>query len=120
MVWSLIPKRRHDPELMDAPGLPESEVVAAYHALAQVNRQLGNLRSMRRELERFLAEDCRGAGDVTVTLLDLGSGSGDIPRDLRDVFARHGVAGAAVTLDRDPTAVALAWRAGSTVVRGDA
>ena len=110
MVWSLTPKRRHDPELMDAPGLPESEVAAAYQILAQVNRQLGNLRSMRRELRRFLAEDCAGAG--AVTLLDLGSGSGDIPRDLRDVFASHGVAGVAVTLDRDPTAVALARRGG--------
>jgi ubiquinone/menaquinone biosynthesis C-methylase UbiE len=118
MVWSLTPKRRHDPELMDAPGLPESEVAAAYQILAQVNRQLGNLRSMRRELQRFLAEDCAGAR--AVTLLDLGSGSGDIPRDLRDVFARHGIAGVAITLDRDPTAVVLARRAGSTVVRGDA
>jgi SAM-dependent methyltransferase len=118
MVWSLTPKRRHDPELMDSPGLPESEVAAAYQILAQVNRQLGNLRSMRRELRRFLTEDCAGAG--TVTLLDLGSGSGDIPRDLRDVFVRHGVAGVAVALDRDPTAVALAGREGSNVVRGDA
>jgi ubiquinone/menaquinone biosynthesis C-methylase UbiE len=118
MVWSLTPKRRHDPELMDAPGLAESEVAAAYQILAQVNRQLGNLRSMRRELGRFLAEDCAGGG--AVTLLDLGSGSGDIPRDLHDVFASHGVTGVAVTLDRDPTAVALARRAGSTVVRGDA
>ena len=57
---------------------------------------------------------------ASVTLLDLGSGSGDIPRDLRDLFASHGVAGVAITLDRDPTAVALARRAGSTVVRGDA
>src|SRR4029077_1838984 len=98
MDWSLTPKRRHDTELMDAPGLPESEVAAAYQVLAQVNRQLGNVRSMRHELRRFLAEDCAGAG--AVTLLDLGSGSGDIPRDLLDVFVSHGVAGVAVTLDR--------------------
>src|SRR4051812_43279878 len=118
MVWSLTPKRRHDPELMDSPGLPESEVAAAYQILAQVNRQFGNLQSMRRELRRFLAED--GAGPGSVTLLDLGWGWGDTPRDLRDVFASHGVAGVAITLDRDPTAVALARREGSTVVRGDA
>jgi ubiquinone/menaquinone biosynthesis C-methylase UbiE len=103
---------------MDAPGLPESEVAAAYQILAQVNRQLGNLRSMRRELKRFLAEGC--AGDRIVTLLDLGSGSGDIARALHDVFASHRVAEVAVALDRDPTAVALARRGGSTVVRGDA
>jgi ubiquinone/menaquinone biosynthesis C-methylase UbiE len=118
MVWSLTPKRRHDPELMDAPGLAESEVAAAYKVLAQVNRQLGNMWSMRRELRQFLAEDHAGAG--AVTLLDLGSGCGDIPRDMCDVLASRGVAGLAVTLDRDPTAVALARREGSTVVRGDA
>jgi ubiquinone/menaquinone biosynthesis C-methylase UbiE len=118
MVWSLTPRRRHDSELMDSPGLPESEVAAAYQILAQVNRQLGNLRTIRRELRRFLAEDCAVAGPVT--LLDLGSGSGDIPRALHDALASHGLAGVTVALDRDPTAVALAQLAGSTVVRGDA
>ena len=44
MVWSLTPRRRDEPELMDAPGLPESEVAAAYQVLGQVNQQLGNLR----------------------------------------------------------------------------
>jgi SAM-dependent methyltransferase len=118
MVWSLIPQRRDAPELMDAPGLPEAEVAAAYRVLARVNRQLGNLRTMRSELRRFLEEDCPGAR--TVTLLDLGSGSGDIPRHLGAVLAHRGVAGVAITLDRDPTAAALARRDGLHAVRGDA
>jgi SAM-dependent methyltransferase len=118
MVWSLIPRRRDEPELMDAPGLPEAEVAGAYRVLARVNRQLGNVRSMRHEVRRFLDEDCPGA--TAVTLLDLGSGSGDIPGNLHGVFARRGVAGLAIALDRDPTAAALARREGLHVVRGDA
>ena len=62
-------------------GLPESEVVAAYQILAQVNRQFGNLRSMRRELRRFLAEDYARGG--AVTLLDLGSGPVTFPGTCR-------------------------------------
>jgi SAM-dependent methyltransferase len=118
MIWSLIPQRRHDAEMMDEPGLPELEVAEAYRVLARVNRQLGNVRSMRRELGHFLDEDCRGA--TAVTVLDLGSGAGDIPRALGRVFERRGVAGLAITLDRDPTAAALARRDGLHVVRGDA
>jgi ubiquinone/menaquinone biosynthesis C-methylase UbiE len=118
MVWSLIPARRDEPELMDAPGLAEAEVAAAYDVLARVNHQLGNLRTMKRELRRFLDEDCPGA--VAITLLDVGSGSGDIPHRLRRVFASHGVAGRTVALDRDPTAAAHAREDGLHVVRGDA
>jgi ubiquinone/menaquinone biosynthesis C-methylase UbiE len=118
MVWSLIPRRRDEPELMDAPGLPEAEVAGAYRVLARVNRQLGNVRTMSRELRRFLDEDCPDA--VAVTLLDLGAGSGDIPTNLGRVFQSRGVAGFTITVDRDPTAATLARRAGLHAVRGDA
>ena len=61
MPWSWTPTRCAEPELMDAPGLPEAEVAEAYRVLQQVNRQLGNLHSIRRELRVFLEED-RSAG----------------------------------------------------------
>jgi SAM-dependent methyltransferase len=118
MVWSLTPGRRNEPELMDAPGLPESEVAAAYQVLEKVNHQLGNQWSMGRELRRFLAEE--GSGVDRVTLLDLGSGSGDIPRAIRDAVVSRGIAGVAIALDHDPTAVKLARREPLDVVRGDA
>jgi len=118
MAWMWIPPRRSDPELMDAPGLPEPEVAAAYRVLRRVNRQLGNLRSLTRELDRFLDEDRPGAGGVVV--LDVGSGSGDLACALRDRLARRGVGGRVLALDRDPTAIALARGQGLQVVRGDA
>jgi SAM-dependent methyltransferase len=119
MAWSLTPGRRHDPELMDAPGLPESEVAGAYEVLGKVNRQLGYLSSMRHELRRCLDEDFPG-GASRIRVLDLGSGSGDIPRDLRDRLASRAIAGIVVALDHDPTAVKLARRGPLDVVRGDA
>jgi ubiquinone/menaquinone biosynthesis C-methylase UbiE len=61
---------------MDAAGLAEDEVSEAYGVLRRVNRQLGNQHTMERELRRYLREEPRGA--EAVTILDVGSGSGDI------------------------------------------
>ncbi len=116
MAWSWTPERSDDPELMDAPGLPEAEVEDAYRTLRRVNKHLGNLRAIRREFRRFLAED--GEGPALLTVLDVGSGSGDIPLDLRG--RAPGRLAAVIALDRDPTAVASARRRGGAVVQGDA
>ena len=118
MAWWLIPGRRDEPELMDAPGLPEAERAEAYRVLRRVNRQLGNLRSMGRELDRFLDEDHPGTG--VVSILDVGSGSGDIPRALRDRLAARGLGVTVLALDRDPTANTLAAGLDLAAVRGEA
>ncbi len=112
------PVRRHDPELMDAPGLDESEVADAYRVLRRVNRQLGNLLAMRRELARALRED--PVNDAGPSVLDVGSGSGDIPGDLSARLDRRGGHASVYVLDRDPTALALADRQALRTVRGDA
>src|SRR5690242_13801836 len=118
MAWTWTPARRDDPELMDAPGLPEAEVAAAYRVLRRVNRQLGNLRSLGRELDRFLQEERPGAGGLR--LLDVGSGSGDLVCALRERLASRRIGGRVLALDRDATAVALAHKQVADVVRGDA
>ncbi len=119
MRWSLTPDRRNDPELMDAPGLPDAEVEDAYHVLRRVNRQFfGGNRPMRRELETFLREDRLETGRVT--LLDVGSGSGDLAKLAKTVLVARGCSPCSVALDRDPIAIALAARDGLAAVRGDA
>lgn len=133
MNWSWTPSRRHDPELMDQPGLPASEVADAYRVLGRINRQLGNLRTAERELARFLREDFPPgearvlvggpsgiAGAGAVTLLDVGSGSGDIPASLVARFQLRNVSLYPLVLDRDVTATGLACRRGLDAVRGDA
>lgn len=119
MAWSWTPVRRDEPEMMDSPGLPVAEVADAYHVLQQVNRQFfGSRRSLGRELDRLLDEDRAGAQHLSA--LDVGSGSGDLAHALRDRARARGVALSALTLDRDPTALALATRLGLPAVRGDA
>jgi ubiquinone/menaquinone biosynthesis C-methylase UbiE len=116
MVWAWTPPRRDEPELMDAPGLPADEVEDAYRVLSLVNRQLGNLRTIRHEFRRFLREDA--ADLAAITVLDVGSGSGDIPEALRSMTANRDLT--ILALDRDPTAVAAARRRSLAVVQGDA
>jgi ubiquinone/menaquinone biosynthesis C-methylase UbiE len=116
MAWSWTPARRDDPELMDAPGLPEAEVEDAYRVLRRVNRQLGNLGTMRREFLRFVREDLRDRASFAA--LDVGSGSGDIAMALSEIMPAR--AGLVLALDRDPSAVAAARRRSLSAVRGDA
>jgi len=116
MAWAWTPDRRDDPELMDAPGLPEAEVEDAYRVLRRVNRQLGNLRTIRREFLRFVREDVPDSS--TITAIDVGSGSGDIPQALREMLPGRTLQ--VLALDRDVTAVASAHRRALSVVRGDA
>lgn len=118
MAWSWTPPRRDEPELMDAPGLPVAEVADAYRVLRRVNRQLGNLRSIDRELRLLLDED--PPGTETLTILDVGSGSGDIPRFIRDRIVARSINCQAIALDRDSTATSLATQLPVDAVRGDA
>lgn len=119
MAWSWTPRRRDEPELMDAPGLPEHEVAAAYRVLQKVNRQLGNLKSIDLELRTMLAED-RPPSGCRITLLDVGSGSGDVPSFLRNTLVAQGFSCRALALDRDTTALRLAARQPLEAVKGDA
>lgn len=116
MAWNWTPGRRDDPELMDIPGLPVAEVEDAYRVLRLVNKQLGNLRTIRREFLRFRREDVEFSPGVTI--LDVGSGSGDIPEAIREMVPNG--ATQIVALDRDATAVASARGRSLSVVRGDA
>jgi SAM-dependent methyltransferase len=116
MAWAWTPVRRDDPELMDAPGLPEAEVEDAYRVLRRVNKQLGNLRTIRLEFLRFLREPSTTGSKLTV--LDVGSGSADLSRALLGI--RPGLDLRVIALDRDAIAVASARRGDLEVVQGDA
>lgn len=108
MAWSLTPARRFDSELMDEPGLPSDEVADAYRVLRRVNRQLGNLQSIRREWRLFRRELPLAVAPLTV--LDVGSGSGDVPAFFQRLLEAEHVSPTVLALDHDPTAVALAAR----------
>ena len=97
---------------MDAPGLDPAEVADAYRVLSKINRQFfGGRRVLRAEIRRLIEED---RPNRVLTLLDVGSGSGDLPSDMAGPSIR------AFALDRDPTAARLAHDSALDVVLGDA
>lgn len=104
---------------MDAPGLPADEVADAYRVLQRVNRQFfGSLGSLRQELRKFVEDD--QADRATISMLDLGSGSGDLSADARSTLRALGVSPLTLALDHDPTATAMAARFDLPALRGDA
>lgn len=98
-------------ELMDEPGVPEPELLAALGYIRRVNRYLGYTRATRNRLRPWLE-------GRSVTLLDVATGSGDVPADLRRHFPGVGLFG----LDMHPVTIAEAARRvpGCAFVRGDA
>jgi SAM-dependent methyltransferase len=115
-----VPERRDEPEWMDAPGLDAAEVEHAYRVLRRVNRWFfGGVPSLRRELDTFLA-DARVEPGSSVSLLDVGSGSGDLAAFASDWLRDRGLRPVAVALDRDPTALRLASGSGLRALRADA
>lgn len=108
---------------MDAPGLPPDEVADAYRVLRRINGWFfGGRRPLRLELRRFLDEagaDLERAGGA-LTLVEVGSGSGDLAQAARDELTRAGSACQVAALDLDPTALDLARRAGVPGIRADA
>jgi hypothetical protein len=69
-------QRRVRGELMDQPGVDPGELGRALGYLRWVNRRLGGTRALVGRLERWSRSWPRGQ---TITLLDVGTGSADIP-----------------------------------------
>ncbi len=83
--------RLHQPEQLDLGTVPEEEVRESLGDLRRVNRWLGG----RRVLAQLLDEQIRRTGLRTFTLLDVGTGSGDLPE-----FVAQRYAARVVGLDR--------------------
>jgi SAM-dependent methyltransferase len=92
-------------ELLDDPAADPETVAASLRNIARANRWFGGAAAMRRGLDRALAGLPRGA---EVTLADLGTGLGDLPRAAARWAARRGVRLVPVGLERSPVAARLA------------
>jgi SAM-dependent methyltransferase len=96
-------------ELLDDPSADPATVAASLRNIARANRWFGGAAAARRGLDRALADLPHGA---TVTLADLGTGLGDLPRAAVGWAARRGVRLVAVGLERNRAAARLAAAAG--------
>ncbi|MDQ2670947.1 MAG: hypothetical protein M3Y31_09965, partial [Gemmatimonadota bacterium] len=75
-------------ELLDDPGADPAAVRQSLGNIARANRWFGGAAALRWALARAIGSVPRGA---TVTLLDLGTGAGDLPLTARRWAARRGI-----------------------------
>ena len=114
-------KRSAELELMDLPGQPKELLAGNLRDLRVINRYLGCYRSVLGGLARLVREQ----NLRRFTLLDVGTGSGDIPAAIARWARRQDIAAQISGLERDPVTVEQAMdQTGSlreiTIVRGDA
>ncbi|MFN2622698.1 MAG: methyltransferase domain-containing protein [Chthoniobacterales bacterium] len=92
------------PELMDRPQPVSAELEADLHNLRQLNRYFGSYRLIERFLRRWLRPRSR------MRILDLATGSGDIPRLVVDYARTVGAEVNVDAVDQQPSTVAIARR----------
>lgn len=98
-------ERRAQPELLDAENVPLGEIEKSLGDIRRVNRFWGGRRAAHDSLLRSIAS----VGSPQ-SVLDFGSGSGDLPADLRRRAARLGIALDVISLDRQVAHLATARR----------
>jgi hypothetical protein len=96
-------------ELLDDPAADPETVAQSLRNVARANRWFGGAAAVRHGLQRVLRGVPRGR---PLTLLDLGTGAGDLPQRAVRWARRHGYTLRPVGLELNRTAAAMAWRAG--------
>jgi SAM-dependent methyltransferase len=111
----LIPRRRRGHEYLDDPAIDGAVVVRSLRDVARANTLFGGRRAVLRALDETLpALVERGA---EATLLDVGTGMGDIPFHARRLAARRGLRLETVGVElSEPLARASRARVGHTVL----
>jgi hypothetical protein len=102
-------------ELLDDPAADPAVVTATLRNIARANRWFGGSAAMRRGLARALDGVPRGA---VLTLADLGTGMGDLPRAAARWADRRGIRLVPLGLERSPVAARLATNGGVPCVVG--
>jgi len=97
-------KRSHEKELMDLAGNSPELLADDLRNLRLLNRYLCGSRSVMVALERALRREPL----KRISLLDLGTGSGDIPAAICAWTKRRNVAASIVGIDADPITVGIA------------
>lgn len=110
----LIPRRRHGREYLDDPVINAQVGERSMGDVARSNALFGGAHAVLAELDDLL----RPQGS-TFSILDVGTGLGDIPARVRAEAARHGVTVCTVGLDTSATLARAAQDAALPVMRAD-
>jgi SAM-dependent methyltransferase len=110
MLLAGLRTRSRIPELMDDPALDPAEHLRALRGLARLNRFSDSAGAQWPALAKFAGELKR-----PVRVLDVATGSGDVPRKLLALAKRAGITLDIAACDLSPTAIAEATREPSAV-----
>jgi SAM-dependent methyltransferase len=111
----LAPARHRGFEYLDDPSVSTDVRRRSMRDVVRANTLLGGARALLAELDRTLP-----AAGAAATLLDVGTGLGDLPRRARRLAERRGVQLAAIGCDLSPALLGAARRGLSYVAAGDA
>lgn len=100
------PARRRTAELMDDPSIPVDAHEHALRGLARINRLSSVGATLWRAIERSLGAPL----PTTLTLLDVASGSGDLPVELATIARARGCTLSAIATDISDVALDVAAR----------
>ncbi len=106
MRLTLIPKRRSGPELLDLPAdaYGPEELEGSLADLRTVNRYLGDLRAILKHLSK------KTAGRSAFSLLDIATGSADIPVEITRWARRRGMLVKITGVDINPQTIEIAGK----------
>jgi len=96
-------------ELLDHPDADPRSVETSLHHIARSNRWFGGWWAVRRGLERLLPDVPEG---TKLTLLDVGTGAGDLPRSAVGWARKRGISLVPVGVERHRAAAGLARSGG--------
>lgn len=103
-------------ELLDDPEADPAAVRTQLRDIARLNRWFGGIRSVVHALDPIFR---RQRGPARWSLLDIGTGSGDIPHAVAAAARRRGITLHLLGLERIPTAARIAAETGVGAVIGD-
>jgi SAM-dependent methyltransferase len=110
----IVPTRRRGVELLDDPSSDAALVTRSLRDVAQANRWFGGTAAVVAEVDSLLE-----AGSAPLTLLDVGTGAGDIPEQVRQRARRRGVELTTIGLERTTSIAAGAATRARFVCVGD-
>jgi SAM-dependent methyltransferase len=116
MTLPFVPARRRGIEILDAPDVDPALQVRSLADVAVANTLFGGAHAVLAELRRVIVSPAAGA----LSLLDVGSGLGDIPARATRLAARHGTRLACTALDASQPLARACRERGSMPVCGDA
>ena len=106
-VFAKFSERSDQPEIMDGTDYSAEELIDSLADIRRVNKYLGGLSALTRHLFPMI-EQLRAAGQQRFRLLDVGTGSADIPAAIVDWARSRGLEMEFVVLDLNEFAVRAA------------